>query len=321
MAIYKISGQMLQSVLVRDAINLSVANTANTTSVLFVDVANSRVGINSNVANVALDVVGNIAGGNISLSSNVTAAAINTGNIASTGNINITTTGSNVAIFSGSTGVVIPAGNTAQRPSPAAVGTIRVNTALNQIEAYDGTAWVGGGSSGNVSIADQQFNGDGSTLAFSLDEPATADSVLVIINGVSQLPAVAYSVTANVITFAEAPLSSDRVDIRFLASASASFAIRNTSGNASVAVLDTPRILFNVASSNVAEIDSDGVFNISTGHSLQLPSYSVAQAANLANVAVGQLIYVSNGDTGNPCLAVYSGGAFKRVSFGANIST
>ena len=64
MAIYRVSGQMLQSTLVRDGNNIAFANTASSTATLFVDIANSRVGVNSNVANVALDVVGNIAGGN-----------------------------------------------------------------------------------------------------------------------------------------------------------------------------------------------------------------------------------------------------------------
>jgi len=312
---------MLQSILVRDANNLSVANTVGSTAALFVDVGNNRVGINSNVANVALDVVGNIAGNNISVTGNVTAATVNTGNVTSVAAIQITTAAANIVSFSGNLGVARPFGNTAQRPSPAATGTIRVNTALAQIEAWDGSSWItGGGGGGNVSIVDQQFSGDGSTLSFTLDESTTTSSILVSINGVAQLPSTAYSVAGNIITFNEAPLSTDNVDIRFLAAASAGYAIRNSSGNASVTVYDTPVIKFNVSSSNVAEIDSDGVFDLSSGHSLQLPVYTVAQAANLANVATGQVIYVSNGDTGNPCLAVYSGGAFKRVSFGANIS-
>jgi hypothetical protein len=33
-----------------------------------------------------------------------------------------------------------------------------------------------------------------------------------------------------------------------------------------------------------------------------------------------KFVAVTNGDAGNPCLAVYSSGAWKRVSLGANIS-
>ena len=93
MAIYRVSGQMLQSTLIRDGNSIAFANIANSTATLFVDVANSRVGINSNVANVALDVVGNIAGGNIAISglANVT-GNISGGNVI-VGNILIPTTG------------------------------------------------------------------------------------------------------------------------------------------------------------------------------------------------------------------------------------
>jgi hypothetical protein len=97
MAIYRVSGQMLQSTLVRDGNSIAFANIANSTATLFVDVANSRVGINSNVANVALDVAGNIAGGNIAISGlanvtgNVLAGNVVVGNILipSSGNITV----------------------------------------------------------------------------------------------------------------------------------------------------------------------------------------------------------------------------------------
>lgn len=97
MAIYKVSGQMLQSTLIRDSSNLAVANTAASTSALFIDVVNNRIGVNSNVANVALDVSGNIAGGNISISGlanvtgNVQAGNVVVGNILipDTGNITV----------------------------------------------------------------------------------------------------------------------------------------------------------------------------------------------------------------------------------------
>jgi hypothetical protein len=61
MAIYRVSGQMLQSTLVRDGNSIAFANTANSTSTLFVDIANSRIGVNSNTASYTLDVNGNAA--------------------------------------------------------------------------------------------------------------------------------------------------------------------------------------------------------------------------------------------------------------------
>jgi len=41
----------------------------------------------------------------------------------------------------------IPAGTTAQRPSSPSAGYIRMNTTLNKMEMYNGSAWVGVGGS------------------------------------------------------------------------------------------------------------------------------------------------------------------------------
>jgi len=46
---------------------------------------------------------------------------------------------------------------------------------------------------------------------------------------------------------------------------------------------------------------------------------TVTQLGNISAVT-GDVAYCSNGDAGNPCLAVYTGSAWKRVAFGANIS-
>jgi hypothetical protein len=54
---------------------------------------------------------------------------------------------------------------------------------------------------------------------------------------------------------------------------------------------------------------------------IQLPTYTVSEANNLVNVDDGQMIYVSNGDSGQPCIAVYSASGWRRISFGANIGT
>lgn len=322
MSIYRIAGQMLQSTLERDGNNLAFANTASTTSTLFIDVANSRVGINSNVANVTLDVVGNIAATNLATTGIVSAAGnVYAGNILIS-NTTITPTG-NLVIFPGNEGIVIPAGNTEQRPSPAQTGTIRINTALQQVEAWDGTSWItgGGGGGGNVTIIDQQITPDGSNVAYTLDQSSTNSSILVTINGVGQLPGNSYSVSGNTITFAQVPETTDIIDIRFLAYATNQNQILNSSGNTKIQTNDSSNIVFTVAGLTSATITTTGIFDISTGPGLKLPSYTVAQAANISSPTTGQVIYVSDGDTGNPCLAVYSGGAFRRVSFGANIST
>ena len=58
MAISRVSGQMLRSNLVRDGENIAISDIDNATPVLFVDVANARIGINTDTPTRALDIVG-----------------------------------------------------------------------------------------------------------------------------------------------------------------------------------------------------------------------------------------------------------------------
>lgn len=114
MAISKIAGQMLQSTLARDGNNLAFTDTANTTPLLYLDIANSYIGINNPTPAVALDIIGNIAvdaiqphtaNGNITISTDVdvigNVTAVNFyGNIGNTANI---TTSANI-IYVGKNG-------------------------------------------------------------------------------------------------------------------------------------------------------------------------------------------------------------------------
>jgi len=58
------------------------------------------------------------------------------------------------------------------------------------------------------------------------------------------------------------------------------------------------------------------------GHTtLTLPNYTVAQVGNLVGNTTGQIVYVTNGNSGTPCLAVYNGSAWLRVALGNAISS
>jgi hypothetical protein len=196
---------------------------------------------------------------------------------------------------------VLPTGNTSQRPTSPAQGTIRFNNGSTDVEIWDGTQWTGIGG-GSASITNQYITGDGSNTVFTLDQDSSAAAVIVSTNGVVQFPDIAYTVTGNLITFAEAPASTDVIDIRFTAMLNTVNAITNASGQELI-------------------ITVPGVVNITNTHSLQLPTYTVTQATALGNTASGQIIYVSNGNSGSPCLAVYDGSAWKRVALGNTIST
>jgi hypothetical protein len=339
MAINKISGNILQDNLVRGS-NLAIQG-----NLIYFDIANDRVGVRTStpgddftvngVANasnvritsatanqvffadanklavtsgnltwngVVLSVTGNVSAGNVIVSNAIIGNQDLNLNSTGNGNIVLTPAGTGLAQIDTSTGLTIPVGNTAQRPGTPDTGTIRWNTSLNLVEVYNGANWENVGQDLAI-ITDQTITGDGANTIFALDQTTTANAIIVSTNGVVQRPGVAYTVTGNSITFSEAPQTTDVIDVRFIAELSWVTAITNDAGTSEIAV------------------DPSGVANLSTVQSLQLPSYTVAQANSLANVANGQVIYVSNGDSGTPCLAVYSVNAWKKVSLGGNITT
>jgi hypothetical protein len=156
------------------------------------------LGVQNNTGNVNL---GNLLISNTTISGNIANASIT-----------LEPTGSGVVIIDTTTGLVVPSGNTAQQPSPAATGTVRFNTDIVRLEVYDGVEW----DSVVAGVTNQLFTGDGSTLVFTLDRDSTTAATLIMFNGVVQIPTIAYTVAGNVLTFAEPPLPTDTVDIRFL---------------------------------------------------------------------------------------------------------
>jgi hypothetical protein len=142
---------------------------------------------------------------------NITDTTITT--ITANANINIDTNGTGTFQIIGTNGFVVPVGNVAQRPSPVSAGTLRFNSEYGRLEYYDGTEWdvVGGG------ITNQTIDtANGSTTIFTLDRESTTSATLIMLNGVVQLPTTSYSVSGNTLTFTQAPVTSDIIDIRFL---------------------------------------------------------------------------------------------------------
>jgi hypothetical protein len=243
MAVNYVKGQILSSNLERDGIDLSISN--------------ANVGINTvspsstfevagifTVGNVIISNIGNISAGNVNIN-NLAEPVVNAdattkfyvdslvGNIGNagnltfsnttistnlgTGNITLAATGNAFVQINGTYGFVLPAGNTSQRLGTGNVaGTLRFNTETGRVEVYDGTEWdqVGQGA-----VTNQVLYGDGSTETFTLDRSTTTAAVLVILNGITQVPVQSYSMvpspSANLV-FTEAPEPSDVIDIRFL---------------------------------------------------------------------------------------------------------
>ena len=119
----------------------------------------------------------------------------------------------NVVTFLGTGALQVPIGGNTARPASPASGQIRYNSDYNTVEFYNGTSWI----SVISEINDQIINGDGATNTFTLNQGTTTSGILVSINGTVQQPITSYNVTGNQITFTETPLSSDVIDVRFLA--------------------------------------------------------------------------------------------------------
>jgi hypothetical protein len=206
MAINYVKGQILSSILERDGINIAIAN--------------ANVGINKTSPTVALDVNGNVQANNISVIGNVAGGNLtiaNTTIVATSANANITIqpSGTGLVTINTTTGLILPVGNTAQRPSPAVAGTVRYNTSISLPEFYDGTNW----GAFNTGVTNQILNGDGATTAFTLNTVTTTAAVLIILNGITQVPGQAYNMSPNPSTnlvFTEAPGTGDVIDVRFL---------------------------------------------------------------------------------------------------------
>jgi hypothetical protein len=129
--------------------------------------------------------------------------------------------------------IILPTGTNAQRPGSTGgtdtQGMFRYNTTVQGVEWYTGTQWVAATTSFTV-IADSQFTGTGSQTAFTLPTAQTTASCIVSINGVVQIPTLAYSVSTTTLTFTEAPASTDIIDVRMLTTTATVTQISSTNG-------------------------------------------------------------------------------------------
>jgi hypothetical protein len=148
-----------------------------------------------------------------------------------------------IVAFNSTNSILTPVGNTAQRPATGVTGMVRFNTTNNNLELYDNSAWTAVGVPEFTVITNEQFFGDGVTLAFTLGSTQTTNSCIVSINGVVQIPITAYSVAGTdptcVLTFTEAPAEGDAIEVRQITTTTSVTSISNASGNAVVSVSDT----------------------------------------------------------------------------------
>jgi len=189
MAVTLLSGGMLQADLIRGE-DLSIES-----NLIYFDVTNNRIGVNQAIPATDFDVNGDIKSTTATVGD---IALFNTTLNATVGNLTLTSTAGNISVSNKR--ILLCA-------DPVGV--------LDVVNLQTLTAAVG---SGEVTPVSQQIIPDGITAIFTLNKVATTDSILVIVNGLVQDPAVgaAYTVSGTTLTLAEIPIVSDTISVRFL---------------------------------------------------------------------------------------------------------
>jgi hypothetical protein len=115
-----------------------------------------------------------------------------------------------------SQGIGIPKGGTANRSSTPDAGELRFNTDDNVLEIYNGSVFQQISTTGVVTITQDSFTGDGSTVAFTMSTSVESDQtqrIVVAVGNVYQNPASAYTLSGTTITFTSPPGDSETITI------------------------------------------------------------------------------------------------------------
>ncbi len=237
------------------AANVNIVDNDTPTLVYFVD-GQGHITTDNNFSfdNSTLSVTGNVTANRLVIDNIV----IDNNEISSDSNLIISAESSSVVTVDNTTGIIVPVGTTAERPVNPEAGTVRWNSDVNYIEVYDGVEWESLGTDVTF-ITSQIIEGDDSTTVFTLDQEATTAGVLVYINGVAQVPGTSYTVSGNEITFVEAPLVSDTVEIRFISLSQTVSALTDESGETAVRVNNNDEIVFVVENTEVGNISNSAV--------------------------------------------------------------
>ena len=112
------------------------------------------------------------------------------------------------AVVDGTQAIVVPLGTTAQRPASPTNGQLRYNTDNNEFEVYENGAWknLRYNEPNPVGITQQNLGvGDGTETTFGLlnsgdtdfPTPASAASVIVLVENVFQISTTNYTLVQN----------------------------------------------------------------------------------------------------------------------------
>jgi len=120
----------------------------------------------------------------------------------------------NRQLSSGSTGVGLPVGNTANQPVNPVLGMIRYNSELATPEFFNGTEFVALSQAGGIVYTLDNFVGNGITVDFVMSIPeGQSTQIIVFVGNIYQIPEENYTVSGTVITFSSAPPSGLPINI------------------------------------------------------------------------------------------------------------
>ncbi len=113
----------------------------------------------------------------------------------------------NRRLQSGSTGVVLPTGSSAQRPDDPVFGLIRYNTDTGFVEYFNGSVFLSLTAGDSLNYTVDNFVGDGTTTIFTMSiAESDATQIMVFVGSIYQIPTTNYTVNGSVdITFTSAP--------------------------------------------------------------------------------------------------------------------
>jgi hypothetical protein len=113
----------------------------------------------------------------------------------------------NRRLQSGSSGVVIPTGSSAQRPDSPNFGMIRYNTDSGLVEFFNGSIWTALSTGGSITYTVDDFTGDGNTTIFTMSvAESIATQLIVFVGSIYQEAIISYSVDGGYdIEFTTAP--------------------------------------------------------------------------------------------------------------------
>ena len=192
--------------------------------------------------------------------------------------------------------IILPKGTASQRPTPPESGMFRFSIDSEKVEWYTGSTWTAPVTeftliTSNVNVA------DGTTTIFPLPVAnASAPGTFVSINGILQEPGVAYSITSGNLVFSEAPLDTDRIDVRILTTTASVSGIADALNNTKI-VLDYGSMgdnIINFINNNVETVSIEANGQVQVNANIRSDSYTTGSMVVDGGIGVSGNVYVND---------------------------